>query len=870
MISSTSFVSAHTIDPVANPDAIVIRGDVRFTILTSQMIRMEWAPEATFEDSASFVFINRNLPVCPYTVEENDDWLIIRTEKLLLKYKIGSGEFKEDNLSIELELNGRQIRWQPGMEDTGNLRGTNRTLDRAEGAVEIEPGILSRDGWTIVDDSERPLLAEDGDWAWIKARPQRNRQDLYFFGYGHNYRQALYDYTLVAGKIPMPPRFVFGFWWSRYWPYTEEEMRNLVKEFQIHNVPVDVLVVDMDWHTTFLKDWWKKEKDQAGERKGWTGFTWNKTLFPSPKAFLDWTRKKDLKVTLNLHPASGIQPHEEAYPAVAKAMGIDPESQKYVPFDIVDKKFAQAYLDLVLRPLEEEGVDFWWLDWQQWSTTNIPGMSPTMWLNYVHYADMERQGKVRPLIFHRWGGLGNHRYPIGFSGDSVCVWKSLDFQPYFTATAANVGCAYWSHDIGGHMPGPISPELFLRWLQFGAFSPVLRTHTSKNANAERRVWAYPHEYFLMMRDVILLRYALIPYIYTEARKTYETGVAFMRPMYYDYPEAEEAYTFTQQYMFGDNMIVAPVTESVSDYNRLAKQRIWLPEGTWVEWHSGQYFVGSKVIERHFDLDEIPLYVKAGSIIPMMSTQKITPVAEKPLEHLVLTVLPARHGDTRLYEDEYNTNGYLEGHYTWTSISQHMPDDDTLIIRINPVEGRYTSSPSERSYQIHVRGILPPKAIYCNQNEVPYEFMEEDVDSVDFHWQYEGNQIATIITLDKLSVHEPVEVVLKLQPIDNLDLLNGVQGKISRLKKVMHLLNKHATKTKDWSPDFLVEAAQAGNRMSLRPETVMQELLKIEDIVPKVIQEIYPVEGDSGVEKLAVLQLKTLLKYDSGLFAPRKG
>jgi len=868
MITSASLISAHKMDPVADPAATVVRGDVRFTILTPQMIRMEWAPEAVFEDHASFVFINCHLPVPDYTITEQDGWLVIRTQKLTLHYQLHSGEFTETNLRIALELNGKTIVWQPGMEDTGNLRGTNRTLDRAEGAVEIEPGILSRDGWTIVDDSERPLLAEDGDWAWVKARPQRNRQDWYFFGYGHDYRQALYDYTQVAGKIPMPPRFVFGFWWSRYWPYTEEEMRHLVEEFRIHNVPLDVLVVDMDWHTTFLKDWWKKEKDQAGERKGWTGFTWNKTLFPDPKAFLKWARKKDIKVTLNLHPASGIQPHEESYPAVARAMGIDPATEQYVPFDIVNKKFAAAYLDLVLRPLEDEGVDFWWLDWQQWSTTNIPGMSPTMWLNHVHYTDMERQGKVRPLIFHRWGGLGNHRYPIGFSGDAVCVWKSLDFQPYFTATAANVGCAYWSHDIGGHMPGPVSPELFLRWLQFGAFSPVLRTHTSKNANAERRIWAYPHEFFLMMRDVILLRYALIPYIYTEARKTYETGVAFMRPMYYDYPEADEAYTFTQQYMFGDDMIVAPVTESISDYNRLAKQHIWLPEGTWVEWYSGQYFVGPKIIERYFDLDEIPLYVRAGAIIPMMNTQIVSAVGEKPLDHLVVTVLPARRGQTRLYEDENNSNGYLEGEYTWTSITQHMPDDDTLVIRIHPQEGDYAGMVHQRSYQIRVRGILPPSAVYCNSETLHYEFIDEEVR--DFHWQYEGNQITALINIGKLSVHQPVEVTLKLQPIDNLDLLNGVQGKIARLKKVMHLLNKHATKTKDWSPDFLVEAAQAGNRMSLHPEKALDELRNIEDIVPRVITEIYPVEGDSGPEKLAVLQLKTLLKSDSGIFAPRKG
>jgi alpha-glucosidase (family GH31 glycosyl hydrolase) len=164
-----------------------------------------------------------------------------------------------------------------------------------------------------VDDSERPLF-DKSDWPWVMAREGRHRQDLYFFGYGHAYKKALFDFTRVAGKIPMPPRFTFGFWWSRYWPYTDEEMRQLVEEFEIHHVPLDVLVIDMDWHVTFLRDWWKKEKDLAGERKGWTGFTWNKSLFPDPQAFLEWVKNKGLKTTLNLHPASGIQPHEECYP----------------------------------------------------------------------------------------------------------------------------------------------------------------------------------------------------------------------------------------------------------------------------------------------------------------------------------------------------------------------------------------------------------------------------------------------------------------------------------------------------------------------------------------------------------------------------
>ena len=192
----------------------------------------------------------------------------------------------------------------------------------------------------------------------------------------------------------------------------------------------------------------------------------------------------------------------------------------------------------------------------------MPGVTPTWWLNYVFFTDMERRGKNRPLLFHRWGGLGNHRYQIGFSGDAISVWESLAFQPQFTATAANVGFGYWSHDIGGHMPGPVSPELYTRWIQFGVFSPILRTHTTKNPESERRLWAYPDAYFSVMRDAYRLRYALIPYIYTEARKAFDTGISICRPMYYEHPGAEEAYAATGQYMFGDAMIVAPIATPV--------------------------------------------------------------------------------------------------------------------------------------------------------------------------------------------------------------------------------------------------------------------------------------------------------------------
>ena len=449
-----------------------------------------------------------------------------------------------------------------------------------KGATSLEPGLVSRDGWVVVDDTARPLF-DDSDWPWAIARPERQATDWYFFGHGHDYRAALGDFVKVAGRIPMPPRFAFGTWWSRYWSYTDQEFMDLVRGFESHDVPLDVLVIDMDWHLTFNLRWQKRVVDQSGNRLGWSGYTWDPRLFPNPEGFLAWCEAHGLKTPLNLHPASGVQPHEQAYPAMARAMGIDPETKQHVPFDITNKTFAENYFEILHRPLERQGVDFWWSDWQQDPDTRTPGVNNTWWLNYVHSTDMARRGE-RPIIFHRWGGLGNHRYQIGFSGDTESVWESLAFQPYFTATAANVGYAYWSHDIGGHMPGVVSPELYTRWIQFGAFSPILRTHTTKNPDAERRIWAYPEPYASVMRDAFHLRYALIPYLYSAARETYETGVAFFRPLYYDFPEADEAYTETAEYLFGDDMLVAPVTKPVDPDTGTAAQSVWLPPGTWIE------------------------------------------------------------------------------------------------------------------------------------------------------------------------------------------------------------------------------------------------------------------------------------------------
>lgn len=829
-------------NPVADPKSIVSVANARFTVITPQMIRMEWSDDAKFIDSPSLVFINRKLSVPAFKVDTENAWLVIRTGKLTLKYREDSGEFSKDNLMITFELSEKPVVWHPGDQDTANLLGTTRTLDGADGPVNLDLGLLSRRGWSLVDDSQRPLF-DDSNWQWVMNRPPDEKQDWYFFGYGHDYKQALGDYIKVAGRIPMPPRFAFGSWWSRYWAYTDEELKSLVTQFGIYSIPLDVLVVDMDWHQTFDLRWSRNVRDQAGETKGWTGYTWDTTLFPYHQEFLNWVHERGLKTVLNLHPASGIQPWEESYSRMAKAAGVDPASKKYIPFDLIDKKFAGNYFNIVLHPLQKEGVDFWWIDWQQWDTTRVRNLNPTWWLNYAFYTDMERENKSRPLILARWGGLGDHRYQIGFSGDVITNWSSLRFQPYFSATAANVGFGYWSHDIGGHIPGTVDPELYTRWVQLGAFSPIFRTHTTRNADAERRIWAYPYADFDAMRNAFLLRYQLLPYLYTASRRAYDTGISIVHPLYYEFPEADEAYQFGDEYFFGDDIIVAPVVNPISPDTLLASQRVWIPPGTWIEWNSGEKLEGPRVIERRYALDEIPILVKLGSIIPMQSEKQKADIEN--VDPVIIKIFPGQFGKTNIYEDEGNSNGYQKGEFAWTSVSYQTVDNSTLRIKIDPVQGNFPGMNTQRDYLIEVMNVFPPTKVLWNGEEIEGK---KDA-SV---WHYDGDKLATTVNAGEFSVHQKVEITIEFSGAIDSPLLNGVPGRIKRLKEATEILN-HLWPT-DWSPGLLIRESQTGDRLSLFPRDARTELKDFTSALVNLRGTIKGLNGDKVVINRALNHL----------------
>jgi alpha-glucosidase (family GH31 glycosyl hydrolase) len=864
-------VVGEAVNPVADPKAVITLTNARFTVLTPELIRMEWAADGKFEDHASFVFLNRRLPAPKFEHQLEEmgasQRLTIRTSALTLTYTSIStpgadNRFSANNLTIKLTVDGKDVVWHPGLADPENLQGTTRTLDGAVGAKTpepIEPGLISRSGWALVDDSTRPLFdstdfsfkeGEKSPWPWVMERPAGERQDLYFFGYGHDYRKALGDYVRVAGRIPLPPRFAFGAWWSRYWDYTDQELDELVKGFHENDVPLDVLVIDMGWHIGKPQLKALGEKDQAGYDLGWTGYTWNKTLFPDPEPFLKNLHEEGLKTTLNLHPASGIEPWEQAYPAMAHAMGIDPATKKYVPFDPTNKFWVSNYFNLVLHPLEKEGINFWWLDWQQDHDTKLPGVNNTWWLNYLHFTDQQREG-TRPLLFHRWGGLGNHRYQIGFSGDTISVWDSLAFQPWFTATAANVGYAYWSHDIGGHQPGAVEPELYTRWVQFGAFSPILRTHTTKNPGSERRVWAYPEPYSSVLRSAFQLRYALEPYLYTEARRTYDTGVAFFRPLYYDWPQESAAYESKGEYLFGDEMLAAPVTTPADKTSGLATEKVWLPEGEWIEWPTGKHFTGPVSIDRNFSIEQTPVYLRAGAIVPMQPPMRYT--GEKPVDPLIVNVWPLAPGTTSsysVYEDSGVSVEYQHGVFARTPIKAAQTGD-TLRVEIGPVEGGYSGMPKARGFELRLPADWPPASVTINGVAVKHASSTGKGG-----WSFAGNTLTTTIPVPSASVKG--RVIVEVRRAAGMTArrgeLDGFAGKMTRLRGAYDAIQQ--TWPLSDPPDALVEAMQTGDRLSYHPETAQEEMANLRQLLPKAQAAI------TAIDSTYASRLEEFVKHQS--------
>ncbi len=618
--------------PISNTANIVLWKNFRVTILADRLFRIEEDEKQIFCDEATEAVWFRNMPPVPFTKEEKNGILLIKTEQATLVL---------DNTPEigYIVLEGKQIK----LDNSENLRGTATTLDMCDGEflkqddgtlapLPLDMGVISRNGVAVLDYTNSSVLTNEG----LIRKERSDTKDIYVFAYGRDYRAALRAYYMISGAVPKLPRYALGNWWSRYYEYSDREYLNILDRLAARNIPITVATVDMDWHWNTqnighaprIAEECKKDP-RAKDVSGWTGYSWNTELFPDYKAFLKDVRSRGCAVTLNLHPASGVRWFEDMYEEMAAAMGIDPNTRETVGLDFTDPLFINNYFKILHKPYEADGVDFWWIDWQQGPRAKAAGVDIMWVLNHYHTLD-NAKGHKTPLILSRYSGIGAHRYPLGFSGDTLITWKTLDYQPYFTANASNIGFTWWSHDIGGHTAGIKDNELYLRSVQFGVFSPIMRLHCVSRDYCTKEPSYYMGGTGLIAEEFMRLRHKMIPYLYSAMLDTHYNGKALIEPMYYEYPENEEAYNCPNQYFFGTELIVRPVTQK-SDAKNMAKTDVWLPEGCWTDIFTGEMYRGGRTVSMVRFLESIPVLLKEGGFF-VLDAQNGTNDISTP-EHL---------------------------------------------------------------------------------------------------------------------------------------------------------------------------------------------------------------------------------------------
>lgn len=697
----------------ADPKAMVAGEKYRITVLTGRMVRIEYSPSGEFVDQQTQTVLDRRFPVPEYRVTDRGSSIEVTTSHLIVTYE-KDRPFSSNTLSIQmvgnpyLRKSGTWFYGDRGLESMGNLKGTASTLDNAVGdtyyrdsadetnawgepdrPVELCDGLMSKNGFAVIDDSASLVFHENG---WVHPAPE-GHQDIYFLNYGRDYLGTLDVFFHLTGKTPMIPRYALGNWWSRFHPYTQEEYLALLERFRTEGIPISVGVLDMDWHYVDI---------DPKYGKGWTGYTWNRELFPDPAGMMKKIHEDGMHFSLNVHPADGVRANEEMYLEMAKALGADYEHEAPIPFDVTSPAFMKAYFKYLHHPNEEQGVDFWWIDWQQGSNSKTSGYDPLWMLNHYHYIDNARNG-LRPMDFSRYAGLGSHRYPIGFSGSTFITWESLNFQPYFTANALNVGYGWWSHDIGGHRNGYRDDELTTRWVQFGVFSPIMRLHSSDEVFTGKEPWKFCADAERVMRRFLTLRHQLIPYTYTMNRRFHAENRPFIEPIYYEYPDLEEAYHYKNEYFFGSQLLVSPITGKSDPETRTGSVKTWLPEGTWFDVFTGMRYRGNRAIQMHRGIDTIPVLARTGGILPLESAETVSSRTDNP-GHLVIKVFCGADGHFQLYEDDGISLNFEKGDFVTTDFSLCWGERKTFTIA--PSQGKLELIPRNRDYDLEFYGIAP--------------------------------------------------------------------------------------------------------------------------------------------------------------------
>jgi len=661
-----------------------VMGNARFTVYSGGCVRLEYAWNGRFAVGPSLLVGPRPAAGVPADIRVRGKTLTITTPGFELRYTDDGQVFNAENLKI-IHRNhvGQRMIWVPGKKDAGNLGTVTRCLDQWKwcGGPQHFPieGILSTDGGHFVPDEPRVYWSPEHDWP--ECLGHAIPFDGYFFAYGNDYRGALKDFITVFGRIPMVPRWAFGFWYSRWHAYTDREFVELARRYGKEGIPIDVMIIDTDWRTA------------------WGGYDWNRKYFPNPRRAMKKLHEMGLHTSLNDHPGydnyDALPDWDSHIRAIGERLGPLPHQGQWA-CDWSNKRAVRAWCDLLLGPRHDEGMDFWWID--GWVKPPFPGADSQLWANRIYFELCERKTRQRGLVLARWGGVGSHRYPVQFSGDTPSEWHMLQHQVEFTVRSCGLGAIYWSHDIGGFFGREIDEELFVRWSQFGAMSPIFRTHSDHGI---REPWNFGPRGRDLFRKQTRIRYALNPYFYSLAREAHETGLPIIRPLYLHYNDNDGgALGRKHQYLIGRDLLVVPADGPADKKTGLFRKRAYFPNDLWYNLETPEIVQGMRDGFVEAPLDRIPTYVRGGAIIPCQKVDARIGVSTREEVQFDYYPDPNRPSEFVLYEDDGAGKGYEKGQFAKTTVrgfrAQHVTE-----VGISAPRGRYEGMPRARTYVVRV-------------------------------------------------------------------------------------------------------------------------------------------------------------------------
>ncbi len=716
---------AHDLESArANKESVIQGMKYRITILTERLIRLEYNKDGIFEDRPTERIWFRNFEKPKFTTKEDKNFLEITTSYFKLFYR-KEAKFTASKLNptknLKVELVNSDAYWYFNHSEVRNLKAPSYALDQNNGRLSMDKGLYSASGIVSIDDGKSNIMNENGEL----TKREHPIIDTYLFMYGDDYQGCLNDYFALTGRPALIPRYALGNWWERNVDYHDLEVKNLITDFEDYEVPLSVLLLNPDWHL--------RGEDK---NKKMTGFTWNPEYFKNPKGMISYLHSKGVRLGLNVNPLEGIYPYERVYDEALKYFQAD--ANGVIPFSLFDPKFLDGYFKLFIHPLDNEEVDFFFLD-----EKDKKKQYELFYLDHYHFYDMMRNYKRRPMVLTRNPMIAPHRYPVLYSGHTVVGWDTLETIMKSNANAANMGVSFWAHDIGGYHKGTEDNELYIRFVQLGVFSPILKFGSEKGKYYKREPWRWSIKTYSIAKDYLKLRHRMIPYLYAEAYKYYKEGIPLITPIYYKVKEMYDDVNYRNEYYFGSELFVAPILAKKDYVMNRAIHKFYLPEGTWYDFVTGKKFPGGKNYVSFFKDQDYPVFARSGAILPFGENENQNDTT--PPKDMEIHIFPGRNNTYYLYEDDGVSDLYKKGFYLLTSIDyNYLPSNYTVIIRA--LEGKRGIVPDRRNYKIRFRNTKKANDVICYINDTQTEYTSY-VDGADF-----VVEVTNVSTIGQLTIN----------------------------------------------------------------------------------------------------------------------